>query len=534
MGMSVLLHRLMDTFFALYKGMGFVWDDVDVPSGYSEVQQHEVGLETRFSRRVGLNIPFTSAAMDTITEFRMAVEIAKLGGLGVIHRGLLPEKQADHVARVKFALNGFIPRPICAFPDETLEGLWNRREEKGYPFHSFPVLDRANGKLAGLLTGNDFDFYSLKRSSVFVREAMTPLDELVTAPVGTSLHKAYEIMVKAKRKILPLVNQEGFLYGIFVFSDVLRIISRSSLIYNTDSNGQLRVGAAIGVGEDAMIRVPLLVKQNVDVVVIDTAHGDTGIMQQTVRWIKEKYPEVDVVAGNVSNGDSARRLVEAGADGIKVGQGPGSICVSRDLTGVGTAQLTAVYECEKAVRGMDDVTIIADGGISAPRHGFLALCAGADCVMAGRIFAGTTETPGPIYQKGDRHVKRYRGMGSASAMKEFAASRERYGQSKMLKVIPEGVDVYVPFVGEVRYQLDPYLGSIRLGASQIGAKNITEIHAKALFTRATEGAMKEAKPHDVVVDERITEILPVQGDDSSWEDESLRIVEGPVLPSMLH
>ena len=383
------------------EGLALTFDDVRLRTGYAEVMPNQVNIESKFSRNVGLKIPVVSAAMDTVTEYGLAIELAKLGGMGVIHRSLSVEDQADHVARVKHHLNGLIEKPICVYEDESVPTILAKREEKGYPFHSFPVLSR-EGKLVGIVTGNDFEFCG--DSQLNVRDIMST--ELISAPRDTTIDRAYDLMRSEKKKILPLVTENREVAGMYVFSDVKRIKTRSAETYNVDNKGQLRVAAAVGTGDEALKRVERLSKR-VDVIVIDTAHGDSKSVIDTLREIKRNY-SLDVVVGNVSIGESAKRLVEAGADGIKVGQGPGSICTTRVIAGIGRPQVSAVYDCAKAIEGID-IPICADGGLRSSGDIPLAIAAGAHSVMMGSMLAGTEEAPGEIVFVEGRQWKSYRG-----------------------------------------------------------------------------------------------------------------------------
>src|SRR3989344_6899902 len=437
------------------EGLALTFDDVRLRTGYAEVMPDEVNLESKFSRNVGLKIPIVSAAMDTVTEYGLAIELAKLGGIGVIHRSLSIEDQADHVARVKHHLNGLIEKPICVYEDEKVQDILAKREEKGYSFHSFPVLSREE-KLVGIVTGNDFEFsegHSLK-----VRDIMST--ELLSAPRDTTIDKAHDLMRDKKKKIIPLITENGGVAGMYVFSDVKRIKTRSAETYNVDSRGQLRVAAAIGTGDEALERVERLSKR-VDVIVIDTAHGDSKSVIDTLREIKRNY-SLDVVVGNVSIGESAKRLVEAGADGIKVGQGPGSICTTRVIAGVGRPQVSAVYDCAKAIAEYG-VPICADGGLRSSGDIPVAIAAGAHSVMMGSMLAGTEEAPGNIIFAEGRQWKSYRGMGSIGAMEKSKSSRERYLQQQTGKnqLVPEGVEGLVPYKGRLAEVILQYAGGLR-------------------------------------------------------------------------
>jgi len=486
-----------DKFFEKVSAQGFAltFDDVRLKTGYSSVMPDDVSLESKFSRNIPLKIPIVSAAMDTVTEHKLAIEIAKLGGLGIIHKNLTPEEQSFEVSKVKFYLNGLINKPKFVHEDDTVESIINRIKDKKYKFRSFLVLNN-DKKLVGLLTGNDFEFcdnYNLKASEIMTTE-------LITAKVGTTLDEAYEIMKKEKKKMLPLVNNEGRLCGLYVFSDLKRIKSGTSPMYNVDKNGQLRVGAAVGVGDDAFARLEKLVSQGVDVVVIDTAHGDSKLVIETLKEIKKQYSSIDVVVGNISESESAKRLIDAGADGIKIGQGPGSICTTRIIAGIGSPQVTAVYNCSK-IADKTGVPDCADGGIRYPGDVPIAIGAGAHSVMMGGVIAGTDESPGEtIFFKG-RQWKEYRGMGSLGAMEKNKGSRERYNQKETGKseLIPEGVEGLVPYKGKLSDVIFNFVGGLKRGMGYVGARSIDELREKADFHMITASGQKESHPHDLEV-----------------------------------
>jgi IMP dehydrogenase len=476
-------------------GLAVTYDDVRLQTGYSEHPPAEVDLKTRFTRRVSLNIPVVSAAMDTVTEQEMAIEIAKLGGIGVIHRGIAPETQASQVKRTKLFLNGLIERPITVQAKQTVEEVHRMRLERRWSFHSFPVIGE-NGRLVGVLTRNDFDFCT--DPTLSVAEIMTT--ELVTAPVDTPIDEAYEIMSRERKKLLPLVDEEHRLHGMYIYSDVKRIKTGSSIEYNVDAEGRLRTAADIGVGEGALERLALMARY-LDVAAISTAHGDSRNVLWTVHEIKKLYGDrFDIYVGNVSESESAKRLLDAGADGIGVGQGPGSICTTRIVAGIGCPQVTAVYNCVTAIAG-SDVPVCADGGIRYSGDIPVAIGAGAHSVMMGRVLAGTREAPGDIQPYRGAPVKMYRGMGSLSAMEASSASRERYRQGDMpsTKLVPEGIEGVVPFQGDLKDVLHQYLGGLRAGMGYVGAANIEELREKADFHRITGAGVVESHPHDIII-----------------------------------
>ncbi len=477
------------------EGVALTFDDVRLRTGYSEVMPDDVDIESRFSRNIGLKIPIVSAAMDTVTEHGLAIELAKLGGIGVIHKSLSIDDQAFHVARVKHNLNGLIEKPICVYEDEEISSVLSRRDSKGYGFHSFPVLNR-EGNLVGILTRNDFEFCD--NSSSFVREIMST--DLLTAPKQTTLDEAYELMKKEKKKVLPLIGVSGEIEGMFVFSDVKRIKTRSAETYNVDDRGQLYVAAAVGVGKESLERVAGLLEKNVDVVVIDTAHGDTRSVLDTLKEIKRNYGGLDVVVGNISVGDSAKRLAEAGADGIKVGQGPGSICTTRVIAGIGRPQVSAIYDCIKGIEGYE-IPICADGGLRNSGDIPIAIGTGAHSVMMGNMLAGTEESPGETMFIRGSQWKVYRGMGSVGAMIASRSSRERYlqGDGGKNQMIPEGVEGLVPYKGRLEDVILQYIGGLRRGMGYVGAASIEELREKGEFDRITAAGSSESHPHDIEI-----------------------------------
>ena len=479
------------------EGWALAFNDVRLRPAHSEIMPDEVNLETMFSRNVGLKIPIVSAAMDTVTESRLAIQLAKLGGLGVIHRGLTIEKQASEVAKVKHSLHGLIENPICAKADDTVLSLLNSRNEKGYSFHSFPVIDD-DGKLVGIVTQTDVLFcrdYNQK-----LGEIMT--SNLFTASKGITMDDAYEVMMKNRVKVLPLVDENGKISGMYAAVDLRRIMDGSAVNYNLDDKGQLRVGAAVGVGNEALKRVKRLYEKGIDVIVIDTAHGDSKGVIDTLKRIKNRYPKLDVVVGDVSIGDSAKRLADEGADGIKIGQGPGSICTTRIIAGVGRPQLAAVYDCARVLEGYN-IPLCADGGITYSGDITIAIAAGADSVMIGSLLAGTDETPVEIVLAQGRQWKSYRGMGSLGAMKQHKSSRQRYLQEgrREKDLIPEGVEGLAPYRGKLEGVIKYLVGGLKQGMGYIGVKDISELRENTEFDRVTNAGINESHPHDVNITE---------------------------------
>jgi IMP dehydrogenase len=483
-----------DEFFEKIERLGeaLTYDDVRLKSGYSETMPDDVNLESKFTRNVPLKIPIVSAAMDTVTEHEMAIGMAKLGGIGVIHKNLDPERQAKEVAKVKFHLNGLIEKPICATESETIAQILRRREDKGYTFHTFPVVNAA-GILLGIIGKNDFDFCS--DPSVAAKDVMTK--NVLSAPAGTGPKDAFELMRKSKKKSLPLMNAKGELVGMYTWNDVSRIVTKSRHNYNVDAKGQLRVAAAVGVND--LERAEILVANNVDALVIDTAHGDTASVINTLKEMKKKFG-IDIAVGNVSEPESARRLIEAGADGVKVGQGPGSICTTRIIAGIGSPQVSAIYKCAR-VADEYGVPVCADGGLKHSGDIPIAIGAGAWSVMMGGMLAGVKEAPGEVIFAEGRQWKAYRGMGSIGAMETNKGSRERYGQVAAGKseLIAEGVEGMKPYKGELEAVLFQYVGGLKRGMGYVGAANVSALRDKADFLRITAAGRAESHPHDILI-----------------------------------
>lgn len=488
-----------DAFFASLGRLALTYDDVRLKSGVggaSRTQPSEVVLKTRFSRNVPMNIPIVAAAME-ITEAEMAIGMAIAGGLGIIHRNLDPEKQAKAVATVKFYVNGLIEKPICVRTTDTIEAILRMLDEKPYKFTSLLVINR-NERLVGMLTQRDFDFCD-DPSSVTARDIMTK--KVITAPQGTDFDTAYALMKERRTKLLPMVDDKKRVVGLYTHHDLKAIKTGRSERSNVDARGQLRVGAAVGTGEEAMLRAKLLAEKRVDVLVVDTAHGDTKSVIETLEHLKAEYPTLDVVAGNVSEPWSAQRLIDAGADGIKVGQGPGSICTTRDVTGIGCPQVTAVYNCAR-IAAEAGVPVIADGGLRFAGDIAIALGAGAESVMMGKMLAGADESPGDIVHYQGRRWKPYRGMGSLGAMLQNKGSRERYKQDGVdaKNLIPEGVEGLVPYDGPLASVLHQYLGALRQSLGYYhGVSTLEQFRAVADFHQITAAGRAESHPHDIVI-----------------------------------
>jgi IMP dehydrogenase len=476
--------------------LAVTFDDVRFRTGYSKVAPDAVNVESRFSRNVPLKIPIVSAAMDRVTEHLMAIELAKLGGLGIIHRNLSLEEQVKQVAKVKHYISGLVAKPITISPEQTVDSVLQMRQSKDYGFHTFPVID-AGGRLVGIVSEDDFAFCRAKSSPI--KNIMSK--DLLTAPLETTFEQAYEIMMSNRKKCLPLVAKKGELRSMYVLSDVERELDKNgpAINYNLDNKGRLRVGAAIGLKIDgALDGLDELLREEVDVLVIDTAHADTNVAIETLAEIKSKYKNIDVVVGNVSEYESAKRLADAAADGIKVGQGPGSICTTTPVAGYGCPQISAVYNCLLAVEERD-IPICADGGMRYSGDIAKAIGLGADSVMLGEMLAGTKETPGEIITRDGKQYKEYRGMGSIAAMQAGAGARNRYRQSKNSPLVPEGVEALAVYKGELAPLMAQYLGGLRKGMAGAGAASIKEMQEKADFFMVTSAGKTESHPHDVFI-----------------------------------
>ncbi len=469
---------------------GLTFDDVLLIPAYSEVLPREVNLRSRFSRNISLNVPIVSAAMDTVTEAQLAIAIAREGGLGVIHKNMSIAEQARQVHAVKRAENGMIYDPVTILQGSTVADALAMMKE--YHIGGIPVVDKA-GKLVGIVTNRDLRFErNLQRR---IDEVMTS-ENLVTTSAATNLEEAADILQSHKIEKLPVVDADGKLIGLVTYKDITKAKDKPNAC--KDSRGRLRVAAGVGVTPDSMERVDALVAAGVDAIVIDTAHGHSRGVVGVLEAIKSKYPEIDVVVGNIATGDAARFLVEHGADGVKVGIGPGSICTTRVIAGVGVPQLSAVYDVAKALEGTG-VPLIADGGIRYSGDIVKALAAGAHSVMLGGMLAGVEESPGDTIIFNGRKYKSYRGMGSLEAMER--GSKDRYfqgGENDVKKLVPEGIAARVPYKGslfEVVYQM---LGGLRAGMGYCGAPDIEALH-KASFTRITNAGVAESHPHDVAI-----------------------------------
>jgi len=470
-------------------GEGLTYDDVLLVPAYSEVLPREVDIRTRFTRNIIINAPIVSAAMDTVTEHQLAIAIAREGGIGILHKNMSIEAQADQVRKVKRSESGMIMDPVIMSAGDTVsDALKLMKENK---IGGIPVVD-GKGRLAGIVTNRDLRFEkNMKRP---IREVMTS-DSIITTK-STDLKKAEQILQQHKIEKLPVVDKSGKLIGLITYRDIIKIKERPNA--SKDALGRLRVAAAVGVTWDTIERVDALVKAGVDAITIDTAHGHSRGVIEMLKRVKKQYPSLEVIVGNVGTAEGGLALVKAGADAVKVGIGPGSICTTRVVAGVGLPQLTAVYEVAKALR-KTGVPVIADGGIRYTGDIPKAIAAGADTIMAGSLFAGVEESPGDTIIYEGRKFKSYRGMGSLEAMQK--GSKDRYFQDvedDIKKLVPEGISGRVPYKGtlaEVMYQL---IGGLRAGMGYCGAKDVKTLQA-ARFIRITAAGIRESHPHDVVI-----------------------------------
>lgn len=473
--------------------LALTFDDVLLSPGYSAVLPAEVDVRSRLAGDIYLNTPILSAAMDTVTEAPMAISMARLGGIGVIHRNLSPEEQAEEVDKVKRSESGMIVDPITLPPDGTLaeaEAIMSR-----YHISGVPIVED-DDRLVGILTNRDIRFVTPGAQPI--SEFMTD-EGVITAEVGTTLEEAKEILHRHRIEKLPLVDGNGRLKGLITVKDILKKVDYPNAVY--DDNGRLLCAAAIGVGEKGLARLELLVKAGVDVAVIDTAHGHTELVLNTVREAKARYPKLPIVAGNVAAPDGVRDLAAAGAAAVKIGIGAGSICTTRVVAGAGMPQLTAILRCAAESR-KHDVPCIADGGIKYSGDMVKALAAGADSVMLGSLLAGLEESPGDIILYEGRRYKVYRGMGSLGAMQGHGADRYGSGvgaRKERDKLVPEGVEGQVPYRGKLQDAIYQFMGGLRSGMGYVGAADLTALKEKAQFIRITNAGLLESHPHGVAI-----------------------------------
>ncbi|RKP44474.1 IMP dehydrogenase [Cohnella endophytica] len=467
---------------------GLTFDDVLLVPRKSSILPRDVDVSTVLSPSVKLNIPLISAGMDTVTESALAIAIAREGGIGIIHKNMSITQQAEEVDRVKRSESGVITNPFSLTPDHH---VYDAEELMGkYRISGVPIVDN-DGKLVGILTNRDLRFvhdYSIKISDVMTSE------DLVTAPVGTTLQQAEGILQRHKIEKLPLVDESNTLKGLITIKDIEKAIQFPNAA--KDSHGRLLVGAAVGVSKDTFERSEALVQAQIDVLVVDSAHGHHIDIVTMVSKLREKYPELTIIAGNVATGEATRDLIQAGASVVKVGIGPGSICTTRIIAGIGVPQITAIYDCASVAREYN-IPIIADGGIKYSGEITKAIGAGASCVMLGSLFAGTEESPGEaeIYQ--GRRYKSYRGMGSIGAMKE--GSKDRYFQENESKLVPEGIEGRIAYKGPLKDTIHQLLGGLRSGMGYCGTSSIEELKNETQFIRITGAGLRESHPHDVQI-----------------------------------
>lgn len=479
---------------------GFTFDDVLLVPAYSEVLPHMVNLTTKFSRNIELKIPFVTAAMDTVTEARMAIAIAREGGIGVIHKNMSIEEQARQVAIVKRAENGMIYDPITIHRSKTVADALALMAE--YHIGGIPVVDE-DRKLVGIVTNRDLRFEH--QQNRLIDEVMSK-DNLITTNASTDLESAADILQRHKIEKLPVVDNEGHLIGLITYKDITK--AKDKPMACKDSKGRLRVAAGVGVTNDTLKRMEALVNAGVDAIIIDTAHGHSRGVIERLREAKASFPNIDIVVGNVATGEAARMLVEAGADAVKVGIGPGSICTTRVVAGVGVPQLSAIYDVAVALEGTG-VPLIADGGLRYSGDVVKALAAGGHCVMIGSLVAGTEESPGETIIWNGRKFKTYRGMGSLEAMEN--GSKDRYFQAGVdaKKLVPEGIAGRVPYKGSVQEVIFQLTGGLRSGMGYCGAADIDALH-KAKFTRITNAGVLESHPHDITITSEAPNYSPSQ------------------------
>ncbi len=488
----MIKNKMVDKLMQSLTLQGLTFDDVTLVTQYADFLPEETSVKSKFSRNISLNIPFVSAAMDTVTGPEMAVAMARMGGIGVIHKNMSIEAHADAVRKVKLYSNGLIQSPVVFKEDQTVQEIINFKRDKRLSFSGFPIINN-EGKLVGLLTAKDLKF--CKDKSLKLSEVMT--STILSAEQGTSLEAAYKYMIAKKIGKLPLLNASGELAGLYSFHDVNALMTGTSKQENLDDKYQLRCAAAISPYD--FERAEAVIKVGVDAIVIDTAHGHSKGVVETVDKLKKQYGDrVDVIAGNVGTGEGAKALADVGADGVKVGIGPGSICTTRVVCGVGVPQISAVYNASRAVPS--DVPIIADGGIKQSGDVPKAIAAGASSVMMGGMLAATEESPGEkIMMQGRRFVV-YRGMGSLEAMESGKGSRERYSQGDVedsSQLIPQGVEGRVPYRGTAASVLHQFSGSLGFSLGYCGAQTIKELQEKAILYRVTPSGLREAHPHDI-------------------------------------
>ncbi|MDT0687122.1 IMP dehydrogenase [Autumnicola psychrophila] len=472
-------------------GEGLTYDDVLLVPAFSEVLPREVSIRTKFTRNISINVPIVSAAMDTVTESRMAIAMAREGGIGVLHKNMTIEQQALKVRKVKRAESGMIIDPVTLPISAKVKDA--KAHMKEFSIGGIPIVD-GEGKLLGIVTNRDLRFE--KNNDRPISEVMTS-ENLVTVAEGTSLDQAEDILQENKIEKLPVVNEDKKLVGLITFRDITKLTQKP--MANKDNYGRLRVAAAVGVTLDAVDRVEALVAAGVDAVIIDTAHGHTKGVVEILKAVKKKFKDLEVVVGNIATGEAAKFLVDAGADAVKVGIGPGSICTTRIVAGVGFPQFSAVLEVAAAIKG-SGVPVIADGGIRYTGDIPKAIAAGADTVMLGSLLAGTKESPGETIIYEGRKFKSYRGMGSVEAMQK--GSKDRYFQDvedDIKKLVPEGIVGRVPYKGELEESIHQFVGGLKAGMGYCGAKDIETLKENGRFIKITSSGIHESHPHDVTI-----------------------------------
>jgi len=491
------MHRKHNKKFA---GEGLTFDDVILMPAYSRVLPREVDISTQLSRNIKINVPVVSAAMDTVTEYALAIAIAQEGGLGFLHKNMTIAQQAEQVRKVKRSESGLIIDPITLQENATIgQALQLMKENK---IGGIPIVDKTK-KLTGILTNRDLRFE--KNAKKKVSKVMTT-ENLITAPEGTDLKKAETILQQYRIEKLPVVNKSGTLVGLITYKDIMKVQSYPNAC--KDSFGRLRVGAAVGITTDMLDRIEALVNVGVDVITVDTAHGHSAGVIQAIKSAKAKFNDLELIAGNVATAEGARALTEAGVDGVKVGIGPGSICTTRVIAGVGVPQLTAIYEAAQGM-GKDAVPVIADGGIRFSGDMVKAIAAGANVVMAGSLFAGVEESPGETIIYEGRKFKSYRGMGSLEAMQEGSKDRYFYDmEADIKKLVPEGIVGRVPYKGTLTEVMLQYVGGLRAGMGYCGARNIRALQ-KARFVKVTNAGVREGHPHDVTITKEAPNYSPL-------------------------
>ncbi len=475
-------------------GKALTFDDVLLVPAFSEVLPKDTSLATRFTRNIELKLPLVSAAMDTVTEARLAIAIAQEGGIGIVHKNLTPAEQAAQVAKVKRYESGLLRDPVVITPNTPVRQVMALSDQLGVS--GFPVCD--GGKVVGIVTGRDLRFET--RYDQPVREIMTPRERLVTVPDGTTPEQAKALLNKHKLERLLVVNDAFELRGLITVKDITKQLNFPNAA--RDATGRLRVGAAVGVGEGTEERVAALVKAGVDAIVVDTAHGHSRGVIERVRWVKRSYPDIEVIGGNIATGAAALALVEAGADAVKVGIGPGSICTTRIVAGVGVPQIMAIDNVATALKGTG-VPLIADGGIRYSGDIAKAIAAGAGTVMMGGMFAGTEEAPGEVILYQGRSYKSYRGMGSIGAMQQGSADRyfqeSSTGNPNADKLVPEGIEGRVPYKGSVVAIIYQMAGGLRASMGYCGCSTIADMHERAEFVEITAAGIRESHVHDVQI-----------------------------------